>query len=145
MAGSSRARSVFHEILPIRSQHYPVPRMRSLRSEKTSGRIQPMDLPEPVIFLAIEPKTKADRDKLSQGLQMLMAEEPTFRVNTDTRTGQTIIRGMSELQLEVIVRNELYDGSFHDIDSSEMAFRTLGRWRSRMPRRRPSRYCSNPS
>src|SRR5439155_141198 len=63
----------------------------------------PMDLPEAVIFLAIEPKAKADQDKLGQGLQKLMAEDPSFRVNTDTRTGRTIIRGMSELQLEIIV------------------------------------------
>jgi elongation factor G len=62
-----------------------------------------MDLPELVVFLAIEPKTKADQERLGQGLRKLMAEDPTFRVNTDTRTGQTIIRGMSELHLEVLV------------------------------------------
>ena len=62
-----------------------------------------MDLPEAVIFLAIEPKTNADQDKLAQGLQKLMAEDPTFRVNTGARTGHTMIRGISELQLEIIV------------------------------------------
>jgi elongation factor G len=62
-----------------------------------------MDFPEPVISLAIEPKTKVDQEKLGVGLQKLMAEDPTFRVNTDTQTGQTIIRGMGELHLEIIV------------------------------------------
>jgi elongation factor G len=62
-----------------------------------------MDFPEPVISLAIEPKTKSDQEKLGVGLQKLMAEDPTFRVNTDTQTGQVIIRGMGELHLEIIV------------------------------------------
>jgi elongation factor G len=53
--------------------------------------------------LAIEPKTQADQEKLGQGLQKLMAEDPTFRVNTDTQTGQTIIHAMGELHLEIIV------------------------------------------
>jgi elongation factor G len=65
--------------------------------------LESMDFPEPVISLAIEPKTKADQEKLGQGLQKLMAEDPTFRVNTDLQTGQTIIRGMGELHLEIIV------------------------------------------
>src|SRR6266576_5131263 len=62
-----------------------------------------MDLPEGVIFRAIEPKTKADQDKLSQAIGKLMVEDPDFRVNTDPRTGRTIIRGMSEQHLEIIV------------------------------------------
>lgn len=62
-----------------------------------------MDLPQPVVFLAIEPKTKADQEKLRQGLHKLMAEDPTLSVDNDARTGQTIIRGMSELHLEIIV------------------------------------------
>jgi elongation factor G len=62
-----------------------------------------MDFPEPVISLAIEPKTKADQEKLGQGLQKLMAEDPTFRVQTDQQTGQVIIAGMGELHLEIIV------------------------------------------
>jgi elongation factor G len=71
--------------------------------EKHAIVLESMDFPEPVISLAIEPKTKADQEKLGQGLQKLMAEDPTFRVNTDTQTGQTIIRGMGELHLEIIV------------------------------------------
>jgi elongation factor G len=62
-----------------------------------------MDLPELVIFVVIDPKTKADEENLGQGLQKLMAEDPTFRVNTDARTGHTIIRGTSELHLEVML------------------------------------------
>jgi elongation factor G len=58
---------------------------------------------QPVISLAIAPKTKADQEKLGTGLQELMAEDPTFQVDTDTQTGQTIIRGMGELHLEIIV------------------------------------------
>jgi elongation factor G len=75
----------------------------TLCDEKHSIILESMDFPDPVISLAIEPKTKADQEKLGVGLQKLMAEDPTFRVNTDTQTGQTIIRGMGELHLEIIV------------------------------------------
>jgi elongation factor G len=75
----------------------------TLCDEKHAIVLESMDFPEPVISLAIEPKTKADQEKLGTGLQKLMAEDPTFRVNTDTQTGQTIIRGMGELHLEIIV------------------------------------------
>jgi elongation factor G len=71
--------------------------------EKHPVVLESMDFPEPVISLAIEPKTKADQEKLGAGLQKLMAEDPTFRVNTDQQTAQTIIRGMGELHLEIIV------------------------------------------
>jgi elongation factor G len=75
----------------------------TLCDEKHAIVLESMDFPEPVISLAIEPKTKADQEKLGTGLQKLMAEDPTFRVNTDLQTGQTIIRGMGELHLEIIV------------------------------------------
>ena len=65
--------------------------------------LEAMDFPEPVIALAIEPKTKADQEKLSQGLAKLTAEDPTFRVRTDHETGQVVISGMGELHLEIIV------------------------------------------
>jgi elongation factor G len=65
--------------------------------------LEAMDFPEPVISVAIEPKTKSDQDKLSTGLQKLADEDPTFRVHTDDETGQTIISGMGELHLEIIV------------------------------------------
>jgi elongation factor G len=71
--------------------------------EKKPVVLESMDFPEPVISLAIEPKTKVDQEKLGTGLGKLMAEDPTFRVNTDLQTGQTIIRGMGELHLEIIV------------------------------------------
>ena len=62
-----------------------------------------MTFPEPVISVAVEPKSKADQDKLSQGLARLSEEDPTFRVTTDEETGQTLIAGMGELHLEIIV------------------------------------------
>jgi elongation factor G len=65
--------------------------------------LESMEFPEPVIGVAIEPKSKADQDKLGEALQRLAEEDPTFRVHTDEETGQTIIQGMGELHLEVIV------------------------------------------
>jgi elongation factor G len=65
--------------------------------------LEEMTFPAPVIDVAIEPKSKADSDKLGNGLQRLSEEDPTFRVHTDDETGQTIISGMGELHLEVIV------------------------------------------
>jgi len=65
--------------------------------------LEAMTFPEPVIDVAIEPKTKADQDKLAVALQKLAEEDPTFRVHTDEETGQTIISGMGELHLEIIV------------------------------------------
>ncbi len=65
--------------------------------------LEKMDFPEPVISVAIEPKTKADQDKLGKALGSLSEEDPTFRVHTDDETGQTIIAGMGELHLEVLV------------------------------------------
>ena len=71
--------------------------------EKSPVILEAMDFPEPVISLAIEPKTKSDQEKLGMGLAKLMAEDPTFRVKTDTDTGQVVIAGMGELHLEIIV------------------------------------------
>ena len=65
--------------------------------------LEAMKFPEPVISVAIEPKTKADQDKLSMALQKLSEEDPTFRVHSDAETAQTIISGMGELHLEVLV------------------------------------------
>jgi elongation factor G len=65
--------------------------------------LEPMRFPNPVIDVAIEPRTKADQEKLSTALQKLAEEDPTFRVRTDPETGQTIIAGMGELHLEIIV------------------------------------------
>jgi elongation factor G len=65
--------------------------------------LESMTFPDPVISVAIEPKTKGDQDKLAQGLQRLAEEDPTFRVRSDEETGQTLIAGMGELHLEIIV------------------------------------------
>ena len=65
--------------------------------------LESMDFPEPVISLAIEPKSKGDQEKLGVGLSKLMGEDPTFRVKTDDQTGQVVIAGMGELHLEIIV------------------------------------------
>jgi elongation factor G len=65
--------------------------------------LEAIDFPDPVIDVAVEPKTKADQDKLAQALQRLAEEDPTFRVRTNEETGQTIIAGMGELHLEIIV------------------------------------------
>ncbi|MGQ9699252.1 MAG: elongation factor G, partial [Armatimonadota bacterium] len=64
--------------------------------------LESIQFPEPVISIAIEPKTKADQDKLATALERLSAEDPTFRIRTDEETGQTIISGMGELHLEII-------------------------------------------
>ncbi len=75
----------------------------TLCDEKKPIILERMVFPEPVISLAIEPKTKADQEKLGQGMAKLMAEDPTFRVTTDEQTGQVVIAGMGELHLEIIV------------------------------------------
>jgi elongation factor G len=75
----------------------------TLCDEKKPIVLESMDFPEPVISLAIEPKTKSDQEKLGVGLAKLMGEDPTFRVKTDQQTGQVIIAGMGELHLEIIV------------------------------------------
>jgi elongation factor G len=65
--------------------------------------LESMEFPDPVISVAVEPKTKAGQEKMSIALQKLAEEDPTFRVKTDTETGQTIISGMGELHLDIIV------------------------------------------
>jgi elongation factor G len=75
----------------------------TLADLKTPVVLESLDVPEPVIEVAIEPKTKADRDLLSQSLAKLTKEDPSFRVKGDEETGQTLIAGMGELHLEIIV------------------------------------------
>jgi elongation factor G len=75
----------------------------TLATETAPIRLESMTFPDPVISVAIEPKTKADQDKLAQALGRLSEEDPTFRVQSDEETGQTIIAGMGELHLEIIV------------------------------------------
>src|SRR5688572_20332044 len=145
--------------------------------------LERMEFPEPVIHVAIEPKTKSDQDKLGKALKSLSDEDPTFRVRSDEETGQTVISGMGELHLEILVdrmqreftveatpgggyefvddisggripreyiqptnqgiqsalengvlagyptvdvKVRLVDGAYHDVDSSEMAFKIAG-------------------
>jgi elongation factor G len=75
----------------------------TLCAENAPIVLESMNFPDPVIGVAIEPKTQADQDKLGIGLNKLAEEDPTFRVNTDEETGQTVISGMGELHLEIIV------------------------------------------
>jgi elongation factor G len=75
----------------------------TLCDEEKAVVLENIDFPAPVISVAIEPKTKADQDKLGNAMQKLAQEDPTFRVNTDPDTGQTLISGMGELHLEIIV------------------------------------------
>lgn len=75
----------------------------SLSDENNVIILESMEFPEPVIDVAIEPKTKADQDKMGVALSRLAEEDPTFRMHTDNETGQTIISGMGELHLEIIV------------------------------------------
>ena len=75
----------------------------TLCDEKKPIILESIEVPDPVIELAIEPKSKADQDKMALALQKLAEEDPTFRVHTDTETGQTIIAGIGELHLDVLV------------------------------------------
>lgn len=75
----------------------------SLCDEKNPIILEKMEFPEPVISVAVEPKTKADQEKMGIALQKLAEEDPTFKVHTDAESGQTIISGMGELHLDVLV------------------------------------------
>ena len=75
----------------------------TLSDQKDVITLEKMDFPEPVIAVAVEPKTKADQEKMGLALQKLAKEDPSFRVSTDEESGQTIIAGMGELHLEIIV------------------------------------------
>jgi elongation factor G len=75
----------------------------TLASDSAPIVLESMTFPDPVIAVAVEPKSKADQDKLSTGLTRLAEEDPTFRVESDEETGQTLISGMGELHLEIIV------------------------------------------
>ena len=88
-----------------------------------------MHFPDPVISVAIEPKTKGDQDRLATALQRLAEEDPTFRVRTDEETGQTLISGMGELHLEIIVDRLLREFSVDaNVGRPQVAYReTVGR------------------
>ncbi|MBI4401285.1 MAG: elongation factor G [Nitrospirae bacterium] len=96
----------------------------TLCDEKRPVLLEVMKFPEPVIAMAIEPKTKQDQEKLGFSLQKLAQEDPSFRVRTDEETGQTIIAGMGELHLEIIVDRLLREFKVEaNVGKPEVAFR----------------------
>ncbi len=87
-------------------------------------QLETLEFPEPVIHVAVEPKTKADQEKLSKALYSLSEEDPTFRVRTDEETGQTVISGMGELHLEVLVDRMLREFSVDaNVGKPQVAYR----------------------
>jgi elongation factor G len=101
----------------------------TLSADSAPIQLESMTFPEPVISVAIEPKTKADQDKLSAALQRLADEDPTFRVRADEETGQTLISGMGELHLEIIVDRLVREFSVDaNVGRPQVAYReTIGR------------------
>ncbi len=96
----------------------------TLCDEKAPIILERMTFPEPVISVAIEPKTKADQDKMGVALQKLAEEDPSFRVKSDTETGQTIISGMGELHLDIIVDRMLREFKVEaNIGKPQVAYR----------------------
>ncbi len=96
----------------------------TLCDEKAPIILEKMSFPEPVISVAIEPKTKADQDKMGIALQKLAEEDPSFRVKSDTETGQTIISGMGELHLDIIVDRMLREFKVEaNIGKPQVAYR----------------------
>jgi elongation factor G len=102
-----------------------------------------MTFPEPVISIAIEPKTQADVDKMGMAIAKLVEEDPTLRVRTDEETGQTILSGMGELHLEIIIdrmKREFkveinqgapqvaYKEAFRTMVQPQLKTRTFGKW-----------------
>ncbi len=96
----------------------------TLCSEKEKVVLERMDFPDPVISVAVEPKTKADQEKMGIALGKLAAEDPSFRVSTDEESGQTIISGMGELHLEIIVDRMKREFKVEaDIGAPQVAYR----------------------
>ena len=96
----------------------------TLCDESRPVKLESMDLPEPVIEVAIEPKTKPDRDALSAALAKLAKEDPSFRVKGDEETGQTLIAGMGELHLEIIVDRLVREFSVNaNVGQPQVAYR----------------------
>ncbi|HWB86208.1 MAG TPA: elongation factor G [Bryobacteraceae bacterium] len=92
--------------------------------DKSPIMLESIDFPTPVIQLAVEPKTKADQEKLGLAIQKLAQEDPTFRVSTDSDTGQTILSGMGELHLEIIVDRMMREfGVAANVGKPQVAYR----------------------
>ena len=100
----------------------------TLCDEKDPVVLETMTFPDPVIEIAVEPKTKADQEKMSQGLGRLAAEDPSFRVETDLESGQTIMKGMGELHLDILVDRLKREFKVEaNIDAPQVAYReTIG-------------------
>ncbi|MDC0911655.1 elongation factor G [Aquiluna sp.] len=91
--------------------------------------LESMTFPEPVISVAIEPKTKSDQEKLSLAIQKLAEEDPTFRVNNDEETGQTVISGMGELHLDILVDRMKREFKVEaNVGKPQVAYRETIRW-----------------
>ena len=96
----------------------------TLCDEKNPVELESMEFPEPVISVAIEPKTRSDQDKLASALAKLAQEDPTFKVKVDDETGQTIISGMGELHLDIIVDRLLREFKVEaNVGSPQVAYR----------------------
>jgi len=96
----------------------------TLTGEKDKVILERMDFPDPVISVAVEPKTKADQEKMGIALQKLAQEDPSFRVKTDEESGQTIISGMGELHLEIIVDRMLREFKVEaEVGQPQVAYR----------------------
>ncbi|MDY4451490.1 MAG: elongation factor G [Campylobacter sp.] len=96
----------------------------TLTGEKDHVILEKMDFPDPVISVAVEPKTKADQEKMGLALQKLAQEDPSFRVSTDEESGQTIISGMGELHLEIIVDRMLREFKVEaEVGQTQVAYR----------------------
>ncbi len=96
----------------------------TLASEEDKVILERMEFPDPVISVAVEPKTKADQEKMSVALQKLAQEDPSFRVATDEESGQTIISGMGELHLEIIVDRMLREFKVEaEVGQPQVAYR----------------------
>ncbi|UQZ84977.1 Elongation factor G [Paenibacillus konkukensis] len=105
----------------------------TLCDEKNPVILESMNFPEPVIQLAVEPKTKADQDKMGIALQKLSEEDPTFRAHTDEETGQTIIAGMGELHLEILVDRMLREFKVEtNVGKPQVAYRETFRQAARV-------------
>lgn len=105
----------------------------TLCDEKNPVVLESMNFPEPVIQLAVEPKTKADQDKMGIALQKLAEEDPTFRAHTDEETGQTIISGMGELHLEILVDRMLREFKVEtNVGKPQVAYRETFRTPARV-------------
>ncbi len=98
----------------------------TLAGEKEHVILEKMDFPDPVISVAVEPKTKADQEKMGIALQKLAQEDPSFRVSTDEESGQTIISGMGELHLEIIVDRMLREFKVEaEVGQPQVAYREI--------------------